>query len=98
MVDACPKGNRSRFANHSDQPNARTSVMLARGDHRIALYAQKRIAPGEEVTFDYRYGDKKREEYGFKGPNHSSALASESSAAGGLTSGGGLGANGRDGW
>ena len=66
VVDACPKGNQSRFANHSDRPNAFTQVMCVRGEHRIAFYATKRIRRGEEIFFDYRYDCEERQKFGFK--------------------------------
>ena len=50
VVDACPKGSQSRFANHSDQPNAFTQVMHVRGEHRIAIYATRRIRRGERSS------------------------------------------------
>ena len=46
--------------------------MLARGDHRIALYAQKRIAPGEEVT-DYRNATRSARSMASRAPPAASA-------------------------
>ncbi|EOD04577.1 hypothetical protein EMIHUDRAFT_47083, partial [Emiliania huxleyi CCMP1516] len=54
VVDACPKGNMSRFANHSDKANCDTKIMTVRGDQHIGLYAKERIGRGEEIFFNYR--------------------------------------------
>ena len=66
VVDACRKGCRARFANHSDSANAATRILSVRGDHHIGIYSKKRIERGEEVFFDYRYDHDERQMHGFK--------------------------------
>ncbi|XP_015183838.1 PREDICTED: histone-lysine N-methyltransferase NSD2 isoform X1 [Polistes dominula] len=53
MIDAEPKGNLSRFMNHSCSPNCETQKWTVNGDTRIGLFALQDIAPGEELTFNY---------------------------------------------
>jgi len=56
--DECWQGidgaNEMRFLNHSDQPNADW--------WGTDLYALRAIAQGEEITFDYGWGDQSDEE------------------------------------
>jgi hypothetical protein len=66
VVDACPKGNMSRFANHSDKANCDTKIMTVRGDQHIGLYAKERIGRGEEIFFNYRWDEAIREKHGFE--------------------------------
>ncbi|XP_012266706.2 histone-lysine N-methyltransferase NSD2 isoform X2 [Athalia rosae] len=53
MIDAEPKGNLSRFMNHSCQPNCETQKWTVNGDTRIGLFALRDIDPSEELTFNY---------------------------------------------
>ncbi|XP_055941170.1 histone-lysine N-methyltransferase SUV39H2-like [Argiope bruennichi] len=57
-IDAMLFGNASHFINHSCNPNLATySVWINQQDPklpRIALFAKKKIQPGEELTFDYK--------------------------------------------
>ncbi|XP_046412948.1 histone-lysine N-methyltransferase NSD2 [Neodiprion fabricii] len=53
MIDAEPKGNLSRFMNHSCQPNCETQKWTVNGDTRIGLFALRDIEIGEELTFNY---------------------------------------------
>jgi len=53
VIDAGPKGNLSRFANHSCDPNLRTEKWNISGDLRVGLFAVRNIEAGmtdEEKT------------------------------------------------
>ncbi|XP_056397227.1 LOW QUALITY PROTEIN: histone-lysine N-methyltransferase NSD2 [Hyla sarda] len=53
IIDAGPKGNYSRFMNHSCQPNCETQKWTVNGDTRVGLFATRDIPAGEELTFNY---------------------------------------------
>ncbi|KAM4809652.1 histone-lysine N-methyltransferase NSD2 [Rhinophrynus dorsalis] len=53
IIDAGPKGNYSRFMNHSCQPNCETQKWTVNGDTRVGLFALHDIPAGEELTFNY---------------------------------------------
>ena len=48
-IDGSPRWNVARYMNHSCWPNAKP--VLRKG--RIVFVALRRIAPGEEITYDY---------------------------------------------
>ncbi|KAM3940744.1 histone-lysine N-methyltransferase NSD2 [Leptodactylus fuscus] len=53
IIDAGPKGNFSRFMNHSCHPNCETQKWTVNGDTRVGLFAVRDIPAGEELTFNY---------------------------------------------
>ncbi|CAD7686127.1 unnamed protein product [Nyctereutes procyonoides] len=53
IIDAGPKGNYSRFMNHSCQPNCETLKWTVNGDSRVGLFAVCDIPAGTELTFNY---------------------------------------------
>ena len=55
IIDAGPKGNLSRFMNHSCAPNLNTVKWMVNGDARVGLFAVRDIEPYEELTFDYNF-------------------------------------------
>lgn len=46
VIDAGPRGNLSRFANHSCDPNLRTEKWNITGDSRVGLFAIRDIQAG----------------------------------------------------
>jgi SET domain-containing protein len=61
VIDAGPKGNLSRFMNHSCQPNCETQKWNVNGDVRVGLFAIKEIAAGSDLTFNYNLESKGQE-------------------------------------
>ncbi|KAG8192446.1 hypothetical protein JTE90_017976 [Oedothorax gibbosus] len=55
LIDAGPKGNMSRFINHSCQPNCIMKKWWVNKDTHIGIFSIKPIAAGEELTFNYRF-------------------------------------------
>jgi len=53
IIDAGPKGNFSRFMNHSCDPNIETQKWIVNGDVRVGLFAVADIPAGTELTFNY---------------------------------------------
>ena len=49
VIDAGPKGNNSRFMNHSCEPNLETQKWNVNGDVRVGLFAVKDIPAGEGI-------------------------------------------------
>ncbi|KAM3174180.1 hypothetical protein ACTXT7_011057 [Hymenolepis weldensis] len=52
VVDATYAGNYARFINHSCQPNCGAQIV---GKNHIVITANRRILPGEELTYDYQF-------------------------------------------
>ncbi|XP_011298309.1 histone-lysine N-methyltransferase trithorax [Fopius arisanus] len=55
VVDATMKGNAARFINHSCEPNCYSRVVDILGKKHILIFALRRIAQGEELTYDYKF-------------------------------------------
>ncbi len=53
IIDAYPKGNQSRFMNHSCDPNCDTQKWTVNGEIRVGLFANKDIPASSELTFNY---------------------------------------------
>ncbi|XP_060527554.1 histone-lysine N-methyltransferase NSD2 isoform X2 [Cylas formicarius] len=53
IIDAGPKGNLSRFMNHSCNPNCETQKWTVKGDTRVGLFAIQDVDIGSELTFNY---------------------------------------------
>ncbi|KAG0333401.1 histone methyltransferase set2 [Podila humilis] len=59
VIDATKKGCLARFINHSCNPNCHLEKWVVGRKLRIGIFSIKRIAAGDELTFDYqleRYG------------------------------------------
>uniref|UniRef100_A0A8H7XL58 SET domain-containing protein n=1 Tax=Psilocybe cubensis TaxID=181762 RepID=A0A8H7XL58_PSICU len=53
-LDGAYAGNQTRYMNHSVKAaNCHTRVMMVNGEHRIGVYAARRIEEGEELLIDY---------------------------------------------
>ena len=57
-IDAREKGNLSRFINHSCDPNCKIIPINVAGHIRMAIFASKKIRPGEFLSYDYRFDTK----------------------------------------
>jgi histone-lysine N-methyltransferase EZH2 len=55
VIDARQRGSKLRLANHASQPNCMARVLLVDGDHRVAIFAQADVKPGDELFYNYRY-------------------------------------------
>ncbi|XP_020085419.1 histone-lysine N-methyltransferase ASHH3-like isoform X3 [Ananas comosus] len=55
VIDATYKGNKSRFINHSCQPNTEMQKWAIDGETRIGIFATRDIRKEEELTYDYQF-------------------------------------------
>lgn len=55
IIDAQVRGSIARFVNHSCDPNCEMKKVVVSGEPRMALFAQKDIYTGEELTYDYNF-------------------------------------------
>jgi SET domain-containing protein len=51
VIDATRRGSDARYINHSCWGNCRSFIS---DDDRVYIEARRRIAPGEELTYDYK--------------------------------------------
>ena len=55
VVDATVKGNAARFINHACDPNCYSKIVDILGFKHIIIFAMRKIFPGEELTYDYKF-------------------------------------------
>lgn len=55
MVDATFKGSLARFINHSCDPCCTTRIIVVDGSKKIVIYAERDVAMGEELSYDYKF-------------------------------------------
>jgi hypothetical protein len=55
VIDATAAGNMAHLINHSCDPNCFSRVVLCEGKYRVVISALRKIQPGEELTYDYRF-------------------------------------------
>ncbi|WOK93002.1 histone-lysine N-methyltransferase ASHH3-like isoform X1 [Canna indica] len=55
VIDATYKGNKSRFINHSCEPNTEMQKWRADGETRVGIFALRNIRKDEHVTYDYQF-------------------------------------------
>lgn len=53
IIDGTGRENVGRYLNHSCKPNCEAVIEEWPRSKRIMIYAKKKIAPGEELTYDY---------------------------------------------
>ena len=52
VIDGKGRENLARYINHSCRPNAYPE--LSEDEKQVHIYAKKKIAPGDEITYNYR--------------------------------------------
>lgn len=55
VLDATMCGGMARYINHSCDPNCVTETIEVNGDFHIIIFANKRIARGQELNYDYKF-------------------------------------------
>ena len=55
VVDATMSGNEARFINHACEPNCYSKVITVDGQKKIMIFDLRKIVPGEELTYDYKF-------------------------------------------
>jgi len=55
VIDATLTGGLARYINHSCNPNCVTEVVDVDKDQKILIIAKRRIARGEELSYDYKF-------------------------------------------
>ena len=55
IIDASMCGGMARYVNHSCAPNCFTEEVDVNGDWHIIIFANQRIARGEELSYDYKF-------------------------------------------
>ncbi|CAL9073007.1 unnamed protein product [Musa textilis] len=55
VIDATYKGNKSRFINHSCEPNTEMQKWRVDGETRVGIFALCDIRRGKDVTYDYQF-------------------------------------------
>ncbi|KAL6320498.1 hypothetical protein AAG906_007577 [Vitis piasezkii] len=55
VIDATYKGNKSRYINHSCDPNTEMQKWRIDGETRIGIFATRDIKRGEHLTYDYQF-------------------------------------------
>ncbi|CAH2063469.1 unnamed protein product, partial [Thlaspi arvense] len=55
VIDATYKGNKSRYFNHSCNPNTEMQKWIIDGETRIGIFSTRCINKGEPLTYDYQF-------------------------------------------
>mmetsp|Transcript_8916 Transcript_8916/g.22597 ORF Transcript_8916/g.22597 Transcript_8916/m.22597 type:complete len:151 (-) Transcript_8916:144-596(-) len=59
-VDATCAGNMAHLLNHSCEPTCFSRVVTVNGRNHVVIHAKRDLQPGEELTYDYRYGSSEK--------------------------------------